>query len=153
MDEPPEEIFSLVSRVKYPQAPPRSRQREELSDGTTREIPEESPKDIELTVNRRDLTDSLRALAEKYSLTELTLATDDGLVFATSTDRDVQPDAVKYSQIFRHQAPPDDPHVSLFELMHRESRLIGIIRTSKEIPQNRKRGIRDDTKVILQWWL
>jgi hypothetical protein len=152
-EEQPEEIFSLVSKVKYPQeGTGRSRQHpagpagEEQGD---RNLPAE----VELLVDRKNLTESLQAVAEKYALTEITLATDDGLVLATSAHRDVQQDAVRYSQIARHQAPPDEPDVSLFELMHRESRLIGIIRSPRELPQNWKRQIRDDTKVILQWWL
>ncbi len=153
-DEPHEEIFRLVSRIKYPQGTPpkagqgKTNQLTSLGDGFGTE-----PVAVEIVTGRDDMRASMRAIVEKYSLSELTLATEDGLVFATSADRDVQSDAVKYSQIFRHQAPPDEPDISLFDLLHRESRLIGIIRTPHELPQNWKRQIRDDTKVILQWWL
>ena len=152
-DAPQEEIFRLVSRVKYPQSPaPRPLDSADVPRTAVQE-PEIRPKDVELLEGRPDMIASMRAIAEKYSLSEITLATDEGLVFVTSADRDVQPDAVKYSQIARHQAPPDEPDVTLFELMHRDSRLIGIIRTPRELPQNWKRQIRDDTKGILQWWL
>jgi hypothetical protein len=103
--------------------------------------------------NRVDITDSLRALAEKYSILEITLATDDGLVLASSTDRDVQADAAKYTQIVKHQTATDEPDVILFELYHKESHVVGIIRGEKDLPQNWRKEIREDTKGILQWWL
>lgn len=152
-EEAEEEIFSLVSRVKYPQdSTPGSRQ-PQAAPLPAEQDSGQQPANIELITGRQGITESLRALADKYYLKEITIATDDGLVFATSSSRDVQIDAVKFSQIARHQAPPDEPDVTLFELMHKESRLIGIIRSAGDLPQNWKRQIRDDTKVILQWWL
>ena len=115
--------------------------------------PEKSPKKIDLIKNRVNLTESLKALAEKYSVLEITLGTDDGLVLASSTGRDVQADAAKYSQIVKQQIPPDEPGVTLFELHHKEAHLVGIVRADKDIPQGWKKEIREDTKGILQWWL
>ncbi len=108
---------------------------------------------IELTRNRKTITASLQALARKYSLFEITLATDDGLVFASSAERDVQADAAKYSQIMKQKSSLNEPGVTLFELDHKGSHLVGIIRTKNELVQNGETGIREDTKGILQWWL
>jgi hypothetical protein len=116
-------------------------------------VPEKFPKKIDLIKNRLNITDSLQALAEKYSVLEITLGTDDGLVIATSSERDVQADAARFSQIFNQQLPPDEPGVTLFELHHKEAHLVGIVRADKEIPQDWKKEIREDTKGILQWWL
>ena len=95
----------------------------------------------------------MRALARKYALSEVTVATDDGLVLATSADRDVEFDAVHYSQVAILMASPSEPDVTIFELIHKGSPLIGIIRTSRHIHPILKEQIKDDTKVILQWWL
>jgi hypothetical protein len=153
---PDDDLAGLVTQVKYPlpSAPP-------LSDKTPRAVPgaalehEQEPPDIDLTRDRKDITESLAALSEKYSVLEITLATDDGLVVATSADHDVQNDAVTYSQVAHNHALPEEPGVTIFELIHRESHLIGIIRAgaARDISPDRKQQIREDTKVILQWWL
>ena len=100
-----------------------------------------------------DIMASMRALGQKYNLAEITIATDDGLVLATSAKRDVEFDAVHYSQVVQLMASPSEPDVTLFELWHKGSHLIGIIRTTRHISPVLKEQIRDDTKVILQWWL
>jgi hypothetical protein len=151
--ETPEEIFRMVSRVKYPQYTDSHSAQKPALGTVLKPDTAQQPAEIELTRDRKDITESFRALVEKYNLAEITLATDDGLVFATSSGNDVQFDAVKYSQIARHRALPDEPDVTLFELVHRESHFTGIIRTSHKLPRNWKDQIRDDTKVILKWWL
>jgi hypothetical protein len=155
IQEPPlNEIFTLISRVKYPvtMAPPPG-QAPDVATKPAESAPEQTPKKIELIKNRVNITESLEALAKKYFLLEITIATDDGLVLASSADHDVQPDAAKFSQILRRQMVPDEPGVTLFELYHNEAHLIGIIRTDKDLLQNWKKEIREDTKGILQWWL
>ena len=99
------------------------------------------------------LTANLQALAEKYSLSEITLATEDGLVIASSAERDVQADAARYSQMLKQKSAPDEPGVMLFELDLYGSHLVGITRTRNELRQNLKPGIDEDTKGILQLWL
>jgi len=143
-----------VSKVKYPAG-------DAAKYGQAREIPvkslpsetEKNGKKIELLKNRIDITDSLRALAEKYSILEITLASDDGLVLASSAKRDVQADAARYSQIIKRQEATDEPGVILFELYHKEVHIIGIIREEQDLPHNWRKEIREDTKGILQWWL
>jgi hypothetical protein len=153
--EPPaDDIFKLVSRVKYPaRVTEKTVQRGEGLPALSKPGPEKSPKPVDLLKNRNDIAASLRALAEKYSLSEITLATGDGLVLASSAGHDVQADAAQFSQIIKRQSAPDDPEVSLFEVKHRDSSVIGIVRMNNNLPQNWKKGIREDTKVILQWWL
>jgi len=119
-------------------------------------MPEEPPKTqkkTELVKNRINITDSLKALAEKYSILEITLASDDGLVLASSAERDVQADAARYSLIVKRQEATDEPGVILFELYHKEAHIIGIIRELQDLPHNWRKEIREDTKGILQWWL
>jgi hypothetical protein len=153
-EPPPTEIFTLVSRVKYPvTSAPQPVQVPDTITKPAESGPEQIPKKIELIKNRVNITESLQALANKYFLLEITIATDDGLVLASSAGRDVQPDAAKFSQILARQIVPDEPGVTLFELYHNEAHLIGIVRTKKDLPQNWKKEIKEDTKGILQWWL
>ena len=64
-------------------------------------VPEEIPvKEIELVSGRADITMSLLALVEKYSLDQVTIATKDGLVFASSGSENAQNDAAIYSGIY-----------------------------------------------------
>ena len=149
-----DEIFKLVSRVKYPSnvtAEQGSIHKVTTSPQTS--IPEQTPKKIDLLKNRVDITDSLKALAEKYFVREITLATDDGLVLASSGGRDVQTDAAKFSQIVKRQMAPDEHGVTIFELYHKETHLAVIIRSDKDPPWNWKKEIMEDTKGILQCWL
>lgn len=146
--------FQPASKAKYPAG-------NTAKYGQTPEIPiksvlqehEKIQKEIDLVKNRVNITDSLVALAEKYSIPEIILASDDGLVIASSSGRDVQSDAARYSQIVKRQQDIDEPGVSLFELYHKEAHIIGIIREREELPQTLRKGIREDTKGILQWWL
>jgi hypothetical protein len=153
-ETPPDEIFKLASRVKYPvQVTPQSGRTPDAITAPAKSEPEKSPKKIDLIKNRVNISESLQALAEKYSVLEITLGTDDGLVLASSTGRDVQADAAKFSQIVKQQRAPDEPGVILFELHHKDALLIGIVRTNEDIPRNWKKEMREDTKGILQWWL
>jgi hypothetical protein len=109
-----------------------------------------SPDDIK---NHRNISESMRELKKKYALSEISIVTDDGLVVATSAERGMEFDAVHYSHVVMLRTIPCEPDVKLFELAYGGSKLIGIIRTRQYVSPALKEQIRDDTKVILQWWL
>jgi hypothetical protein len=123
--------------------------------------PDESPrvigqipvKEIELVEGRADITGSLLALAEKYSLDQFTIATKDGLVFASSGSKNAQNDAAVYSSMYSDDPGTIIPGVVLFELVHKNSGLVGIIRTDKPVPERILAKIAADTKDILNWWI
>jgi hypothetical protein len=138
--------YPVKDAAKYGQA-------QEISAKSVTRETEKNGKKIDLIKNRIDITDSLKALADKYSILEITLASDDGLVLASSAKRDVQADAARYSQIIKHQEATDEPGVILFELYHKEAHVIGIIKAEQDLPHNWRKEIREDTKGILQWWL
>lgn len=100
-----------------------------------------------------DISGSLRALVDKYSLDEFTIATSDGLVFASSGGESAQEDAAHYGG--QYGADPDAiiPGVTLFGFTHKGSDLIGIVRTSLRIPADVRRMIEQDTQEILNWWI
>ncbi len=95
---------------------------------------------------------SMKALCEKYYLSAFTIATDDGLVVASSMV-DAAADAAKYSHAFTSGALPDDPQVMLFGVRHKGSPLVGIIRTDQNIPEKWVESMQSDSVSILKRWL
>jgi hypothetical protein len=110
------------------------------------------PRCIEILEDRSDMMKNMQALAEKYYLDSITLATTDGLVVASSGSN-AQTDAAQYSHMYKKGETLDDPKVQLFGLNHQGSSLIGIIKKKQSIPDYWAKMIEDDTKKILNWWL
>jgi hypothetical protein len=134
-----------VKPVWVPVPVPISRQIQKEQPFLPAPLPEE-----DILENCKDLRDCLLALAGKYSLDSFTIATSDGLVFASSGGETAQVDAARFS---RDNAGKDPSGVTLFDLNHKGSELTGIIRSAVDIsPETRKR-IENDTKDILNKWI
>jgi hypothetical protein len=118
--------------------------------GTT-EVPE--IKNIDLTSTRRDLAESLAALAQKYSLDNFTIATADGLLFGSSGGDTALADAATYSGMFKSDPSSKTPGVSLFGMTHKGSDLIGIVRAKIPLKNEVIQQIAADTQVVLNWWI
>jgi len=112
-----------------------------------------SPKEVSLLNGRADITESLQALAEKYSLDQFTIATSDGLVFASSSGDDAQTDAALYSESFNNNPLAETPGATLTGLNHKGSDLVLIIRAPLSVPDEIRISIENDTKDILNWWI
>jgi hypothetical protein len=106
--------------------------------------------DVDVTGNCQDLGQSLAALAAKYSLDSFTIATSDGLVFASSIGTNAQEDAASYSGKYAGKMPGD---VVLFSLNHKGSELTGIIRSKEIMRSETQNRIKNDTKDILNKWI
>ena len=111
------------------------------------------PKEISLLNGRENITESLRALAEKYSIDQFTIATSDGLVFASGGGDDAQTDAAQYSEIFFNNPLSETPGAVLTGIGHIGSDLVLIIRTTLPVPDEIRISIENDTKDILNWWI
>jgi len=105
---------------------------------------------VDLLENCQDLQQSLRALAKKYSLDSFTIATSDGLVFASSGSSTAQEDAAGFCRNTDGTAPEG---IALFGMSHKGSELTGIIRSEGIITGETKIGIENDTKDILNRWI
>ena len=110
-------------------------------------------KETSILNGRNDITESLQALTEKYSLEQFTIATSDGLVFASSGGENAQTDAARYSEIFVHDPLSETPGVVLSGLSFKGSDLILVIRTPLAVPDQVQEKIVNDTKDILNWWI
>jgi hypothetical protein len=113
---------------------------------------EKPPLEISLFDGRTDIVGSLQAMCEKYYLSAFTIATDDGLVVASSED-DASADAAKYSYLFTEGKLPDDPKVMLFGIQHKGSNLVGILRTEHNLPEAWVKDMESDAVSILRKWL
>ncbi len=106
--------------------------------------------DADLLKNCQDIQQGLLALAGKYSLDSFTIATSDGLVFASSGGSTAQEDAARYNQ--KHNVSNVEG-VSLFSLDHKGSELTGIIRPHGIITREVLKHIENDTQDILNRWI
>jgi hypothetical protein len=111
------------------------------------------PKPVSVVDGQPDVTGSLHALVEKYSLDQFTIATSDGLVFASSGGESAQSDAARYGELFVNDPLAETPGVLLFGFTHKGSDLVGIIRTDLQVPGETSRMIEEDTKDILNRWI
>ena len=111
------------------------------------------PKEIDLTSTCRDMTESLAALTEKYSLTSFTIATEDGLIFGSSGGDTTQSDAAIFSHTFKNDPLIETPGVITFGLTCKGSELVGIIRTNASLSDETRQQIAADTKMILNLWV
>ena len=111
------------------------------------------PKPVNVVEGSTDVTGSLHALVEKYSLDQFTIATSDGLVFASGGGESAQTDAARYGELFVNDPLAETPGVTLFGFTHKGSNLVGIIRTNLQIPEETSRMIEEDTKDILNRWI
>ena len=116
----------------------------------TKKTPQSIPASV---MEGRDITECFGLLTRKFSLDSFTLATCDGLVFASSGGGNVPADAARYSEIFCNDPLSETPGVTLFGMDHSGSSLVGIIRTPQEIPRNVLDAIENDTKAILNRWI
>lgn len=111
------------------------------------------PKEVNLLKGRADITDSLHALVEKYSIEKFIIATSDGLVFASSGADSAQEDAARYGELFLNDPLCETPGVTLSGVSHKGSNLILIVMTPLQVPDEIRNLIENDTKDILNWWI
>jgi hypothetical protein len=111
------------------------------------------PKECNLLNGRSDITQSLLALVDKYSLDQFTIATADGLVFASSGADTAQDDAAQYGEMFANDPLSETPGIVLSGMNHKGSDLVLIVRTNLPVPDEIRSNIEKDTKDILNWWI
>jgi hypothetical protein len=115
--------------------------------------PQPRQSEISLLNGRADITESLHALVEKYSLGQFTIATSDGLVFASSGEGSAQEDAAQFGGRYANDPHAAIPGIVLSGISHKGSDLVLIIRTPVPVPDEIRQNIENDTKDILNWWI
>jgi hypothetical protein len=115
-------------------------------------ISETVREDDEPLIDQGDISKNMGALVDKYGLDTFTISSIDGLIIA-STAKAGQNDAATYSQMWKSDQVPEEPGVRIFSITHQGSTIVGIIRSSREIPGTTVKKIESDTKFILSWGL
>ena len=115
--------------------------------------PRSRPKGLDCITGRANLSESLAALAEKYSLDELTLATADGLLLASSRTSPSADAVARYAGMFAENVQPRPPGITLFGLEHKGSFLVGIAKAGALPVQEADPELVSDTKDILNRWI
>lgn len=90
---------------------------------------------------------------EKYTLGGFTLATSDGLVFASGGVVDATMDAARFGGALKSGRTDDVAGVTLFTVMCRGSDLTGIVRSDVSLPSGALGMIEADTQEILNRWI
>lgn len=111
------------------------------------------PEKIDCLTGKTTISQSLVTLTEKYPIKQITLATADGLLLASSSNEDATADAARYSQIFTSDPHAAIPGVLVFGLDHKGSTIIGSVKAKTVIDREMERQIKADTKDILNWWI
>ena len=106
--------------------------------------------DTDLLKNCLDIQQCFLALAGKYSLNSFTIATSDGLIFASCGGSTALEDAARYGRNLNGLVPED---VTLFSVNHKGSELTGIIRSEGIVTGEIQKRIANDTKNILDRWI
>lgn len=110
-------------------------------------------KDIGPLLRRHSSIDeSLRALKDLYRLESITVATKDGLV-AASTSKEAQSEAAMMSERFNRGELTGEPGVRSFRIDHKASVMIGIVRTSEGLDDEKLAFISENVSKILNHWL
>jgi hypothetical protein len=118
------------------------------------EVPlsEPTPDLPEPLTDQGDIGKNMAALAGRYGLDAFTLSSTDGLLIASTSGEGIN-DAANYSQMWKSAQSPSDPGVKIFGITHQGSTIIGIIRSSRELPAGTVEKIEVDAKNILSWGL
>lgn len=99
------------------------------------------------------LSQSLSALAKKYSLAEVTLATADGLLIASSVGSPREEEIARYCGIHRDSAGRLPGGIGMYDVEHRGSSLVLIVKIPKNITPAPEQVLVHETKDILKWWM
>jgi hypothetical protein len=99
-----------------------------------------------------DIQGSVHRLREKYELADFIITTMDGLVvislYPGSSD-----EAARSSDLYRRKKKPDSPNVTFLEIAHRGEAMLGIVRSGHPLSPEERKGIDEDARKILDWWL
>ena len=110
------------------------------------------PKEIDCLQDKANITQSLVALAEKYSLDEITIATSDGLLLASSFKAPSADNIARYCKMY-NQFPAWPPGILLFGVEHKGSFFVVIAKTKDPLLQEPEQELIRETKDILNWWI
>jgi hypothetical protein len=111
-----------------------------------------SSRDLDTLNSTTNLSQSLNGLAKKYSLDEVTLATADGLLIASSGSPHEEVIA-RYCGSHRDPAKRPPVGIRMYDMEHRGSSLVLIAKIPKNATAAPEQVLVHETKDILKWWM
>ena len=107
---------------------------------------------LDVLTESPDIQVSVHRLCEKYHLSDFIITTLDGLVVISRYPGSSE-EAARSSDLYRRKKKPDSPGVIFFEIPHSGEAMLGIIRSDHPLTPEEKKGIEEDARKILDWWL
>lgn len=98
-----------------------------------------------------DISENIHVILDKYNLQRLTIATDDGLVVASS-DAGAEHEAATLSHIFRSWGGSDIYTLTVFGIPHGTATLVGIVKRAGVLSETDLKGIETDTGLVISWY-
>jgi hypothetical protein len=141
--------------VAGPHVPPRPSQEQEAEAVPAPVAPPVTPPvtpPVELLTESPDIQESIRRLAQKYSLSDFIITTMDGLVVVSLRPGSSE-EAARFSDTYRRRKKPASPGVSFLEITHRGEPMLAIAGSDRPLDPDRLQGIEEDARKILDWWL
>jgi hypothetical protein len=111
------------------------------------------PLEINCIEGMGDLSESLAALAKKHFLDEITLATADGLLLASSIKSPSADDIARYCGMYMDNPQIRLPGIMLFGIVYKGSDLIVIAKINDPALQEPEQELICETKDILNSWI
>jgi hypothetical protein len=107
---------------------------------------------VDLLGGSPDIQGSILRLSLKHDLADFIITTLDGLL-VVSLSPGASEEAARYSDLYRRKKKPDAPGVAFLELDHRGEAMLCVARSDRTLTPDQLRGIGEDAREILQWWL
>ena len=147
---------SLGSARAAPPPPPPVAVAVETPEAITTEkaVPagETPPPAVEILKESSDIQGSIHRLCEKYNLSDFVITTLDGLV-VVSLHPGSSEEAARFSDLYRRKKKPDSPGVTFLEIVYQGEAMLCIIRSDHLLTPEQTKGIGEDARKILNWWL
>ena len=100
-----------------------------------------------------DISQSLLALTEKYTLDKISLVTLDGLLLASSARDTPDEEIARYCKEYQSSPETRIPGILFFRVEFKGSSLIGIAKTRTSRIRDPTQDLVAETKDILNWWI
>lgn len=114
------------------------------------------PKEPAIQILKGTLPESIKAIVQKYGLNSLTIASFDGLSIASTLEKPEEEAAV-FSNAFREAGKGKEPYiflenknVHLYEVSTKSAKLIGVARKMSRLSTEEIKGLKEDTKTIIE---
>jgi len=107
---------------------------------------------VDLIGGSPDIQGSILRLCEKHGLSDFIIATMDGLLVVSLSPGSSE-EAARFSDLYRRKKKPDTPGVTFIEMSHMGEAMLGIARSDRPLSPDQQRGIGEDARKILNWWL